>query len=56
MKDSLQTVIDIAKVIGATGAATGITIADINGGLTTVSICLAISYTVWKWYKDYRNE
>ena len=56
MKDSLQTVIDTAKVIGAAGAATGVTIANINGVLTTISICLAIGYTIWKWRKDYKKN
>jgi hypothetical protein len=50
------TLLDITKVAGAAIGATTITIANINGILTTFSILLAISYTIWKWRKDYKNR
>jgi len=47
-----QTKIDTAKAIGAAGAAAGITIADFNSVLSTISILLSIGYIIWKWHKD----
>ena len=44
--------LDITKVGGAAIAATTVTIVDINAYLTTFSVILAISYTIWKWCKD----
>jgi hypothetical protein len=47
---------DIAKVILVTGTGLGITMAQINTGLTTVSLLLAISFTIYKWVKAYKGE
>jgi len=50
-----QILLDITKVGAATIAATTVTIADVNRYLTTVSLLLAISYTIYKFIKDRRE-
>lgn len=47
--------LDISKVLGAATVATTVTLSEVNIILTTVSICLAIAYTVYKWVKDLRK-
>lgn len=44
------------KVLSINFAALGVTFTNLNDGLKTVSLCLAIGYTVWKWYKDWRHR
>lgn len=50
-----EKIIDTAKVVGANGVATGITISNVNETLTMMSIILAISYSLWKWRRDYKR-
>ena len=56
MHNNNHILLDITKVAGATIAAATITISDVNAALTTVSICLAIFYTGWKWVKDIKKD
>lgn len=56
MANKEQLGIDTFKVIGAAAGATGITLANINVALTTISVSLAICYTIWKWRKDYKKN
>lgn len=51
-----QIMLDIAKVGGAAATATGVTLANVNVILTTISICLAICYTIWKWRNDFNKK
>ena len=39
-----------------TGSALGITLANINPILTCLSLVLAISYTAYKFWKEFRNK
>ena len=39
-------------VLAAPTAGVGMTIADVNGYLTAVSIILGIAYLVWKWKRE----
>ena len=51
-----QILLDITKVGAVATAATTIKLIDINVYLTTISVVLAISYTLWKWCTDYKNQ
>lgn len=42
---------DIIQVIGANSLAIGVSWSQVNQGLTTVSLLLAISFTIYKFYK-----
>ena len=55
MPHKSQILLDITKVAGAASAATVVKLADVNTALTTISICLAIGYTVYKWIKESRK-
>ncbi len=47
--------LDITRVAGANIGAATLTVSNINDVLTMASICLAISYTIWKWSNDYKK-
>jgi hypothetical protein len=47
--------LDMTKVLGAAAVATTVTLSQVNTILTTVSICLAIAYTIYKWVKDLKK-
>ncbi len=47
---------DTARVLGVSGGAVGIGVADLNPWLTMVSLLFAIGYTAWKWRKDYKKS
>jgi len=47
---------DILKVFGITISGTAMTFTDFNTYLTTCSILIAMSYTLWKWSKDYKQK
>ena len=51
-----QEKIDTVKVLGAAAGATGVAIADVNQWLTFISLGVAICYTCWKWYRDYKKH
>lgn len=50
-----EKVFDICKVLLVNTAAIGITIANIKDALTILSLLVAIGYTSWKWYKDFKK-
>lgn len=43
---------DTVSVIGANVAALGISLKNINDALTTISVLLAIAFTIYKFYKE----
>ena len=51
-----EKVLDTMKVGAANVGALGITLSDVNGVLTTISIGLAIAYTIWKWKRDVKKK
>ncbi|MCD6017291.1 MAG: hypothetical protein K0S53_412 [Bacteroidetes bacterium] len=56
MNDSTSTFTHIVQVVGANVAALSITLSQINDLLTTLSLVLASSYTVYKLVKDLRKK
>ena len=48
--------IHVAQVISVNGGAVAIFLANINAILTGVSVTLAIIYTGWKFYNDYKDR
>ena len=55
MSQNQQILLEMTKVPAAAAAAGVISLSNINVILTTISICLAICYTIWKWIKDYKK-
>lgn len=47
--------LDIIKVLLVNVGALTITASQIETGLTIVSLILAICYTLWKWFRDYKK-
>jgi hypothetical protein len=54
MKDSYFT--HILQVIGLNTAAITISLTEINQMLTTLSLTVAIAYTIWKGLKEFRKK
>ena len=46
----------VSQVIAVQLAAFGITLSNINQALTSVSICMAIVYTGYKFYKEFKQK
>ena len=46
----------LTSVIVVNLAAAGFYLSGINEGLTFLSLCLAISYTAYRFYKDYTKK
>ena len=54
--DTTNHVTHIAQVVSANAAAWGIALTNLNTVLTTLSITLATSYTIYKWFKELKNK
>jgi hypothetical protein len=46
----------IAQVLAVNISALTITLSEINGFLTTLSLTLASAYTIYKFFKEFRNR
>lgn len=53
MKDSTTHLI---QVVGTTAGAVGLTLTNINEALTALSLCLATSYTIYHFFKDFKKK
>jgi len=47
---------DIIKVMMVQIGALGVTLANIEAGLTIVSLLVTIMYVGWKWYNEYTRN
>ena len=56
MNDSTSTVTHIIQVAGANVAALSITLSHVNDLLTTISLVLASSYTIYKLVKEWKTK
>lgn len=56
MKDSTNTIINIAKVVGVNASAISVSLASVNQLLTTISVSLATIYTIYKFIKDIKTK
>jgi hypothetical protein len=51
-----ETKIDLAKVLLANIGGIGLTFTNLENGLKVLALIITISYTSWKWYKDYKSS
>ncbi len=47
--------LDIGSVLCAHAAAVVVTFTNVSEGLKIISLLLAIGYTVWKWFTEYKK-
>lgn len=55
--DTIKTaVVHVAQVVGANATAWGLAITEINGLLTSISLVLATSFTIYKFIKEWNKK
>lgn len=56
MNKIVDTKIDLIKVLIINFGGIGITFTSVENFLKILALILTISYTIWKWRKDYKKQ